>query len=187
MQRKGRRRSGAKAAAASSCLPWKRPSLQLHLTPLRLHPGEELREDRLFRRRELPPFRFTPNVTQSPNPPPPPNTWAVSILQSLPHGPSHHLEDHTGIPRQAPDGAFQVAAGWTKWRLPHRKKDARRSRPPWPSDWDPPATYALIKGIFLSPRKVMRPSWSPPRTKQTLPQSYRDYINGVFLTLPSAV
>ena len=78
MQRKGRRRSGAKAAAASSCLPWKRPSLQLHLTPLRLHPGEELREDRLFRRRELPPFRFTPNVTQSPNPPPPPQTRGPS-------------------------------------------------------------------------------------------------------------
>lgn len=157
MQREGRRRSGAKAADASSCLAWKRPSLQLHLTLLRFHPGEELREGRLFRRRELPPFGFTPNVTQSPNPPP---KQVDRLHPPIPS--SQHLADHTGIPRQAPDGAFQLAAGWMKWRLPRRKRDVRLSRPPWPSDWDPPATYSLIKGIFLSPRKVVRSSWSPP-------------------------
>lgn len=97
MQQEGRRRSGVKATAVSSCLPWKRPSLQLHLTPLRLHPGEELREDRLFRRREFPPFCFIPNVTQSPNPPPKPSPSpcpflvdSLSISQTTPESPGKH-------------------------------------------------------------------------------------------------
>lgn len=106
-----------KAAAVFSCLPSKSPSLQLDLIPLRLHPGEELREDRLFRHQELPPLHSTPNLTQSPDPPP--NTWTVSILPSLPNGPSQYLPNHTRIPcqLQAPAGAFQSAAGLMKWRI----------------------------------------------------------------------
>lgn len=95
-----------KAAAAFSCLPSKSPSLQLDLIPLRLHPGEELREDRLFRHQELPPLHSTPNLIQSPDPPP--NTWTVSILPSLPNGPSQYLPNHTRVPSPAS----------TSWSLP---------------------------------------------------------------------
>lgn len=45
----------SEGTAASSWLPGKHPSLRLDLIPLRLHPGEELREDKSFRHQGPPP------------------------------------------------------------------------------------------------------------------------------------